>query len=140
MAKKNNKFSQLAQRLQTHPTMIESIAEDAMERALDDGVEWMKLVIDNSGTGWVGRGPMASPESRNDYGYMKDAVDRTPVHYEGRTLAGKLGWVYEEEDYFGLQDQGFKHFSGKYVEGMNALAQGMAFARETLEAELRKRL
>lgn len=138
MARKNNKFADLARTVDAQVGIVEMHVERALNAALDDGLEWMRMVIESSGTGWVGRGPRATPDGRIDYGYMIDSTDRTVVHRDGRTLTGTFGWLEDQEDYFRYQEYGFRHRGGKSVEGMHALAQGVMFARETLEHELRK--
>lgn len=132
-------FRRLAQEISVHERVVIEEAEHVLDRGLEDAAEWMRMVIMSSGTGWVGVGPRAVPDGRIDYGYMHDSVSTTGITRVGNTLVGKFGWLRATEDYFKFQDEGFRHWkSGRQIEGMHALAQASAFAKETIEYELRK--
>lgn len=128
-------YQALAEAVRRTPAQIMNEGRMAVAEALDAGVEEMRRVIMTSGTGYVGRGPRATPEGRIDYGHMYDDVTRTSITMKktgkGLSPTGTFGWM-SDPGYYSLQDQGFRN-----VVGMHALASGRAVALETLRERMR---
>lgn len=99
----------------------ERIAQDAAEF----GARKMQEFIETRGTGYVGRGPRATPEGRIDTGYMYDQVGVSAPRRTATGVAINFGWVKDVEDYFALQERGFKN-----VPPMHALLDASVQARE----------
>ena len=138
MARKSAKaaadFNQLANVIQNHERNLRGSIADAVQGASEAGAEAMRTVIMNSGTGWVGRGPRATPTGRTDYGHMYDAVEVSDPRRHPKGTWASFGWIdpNKTEFYFKLQEEGFNA-----VEGMHALAAGNMVAKNRLESLLR---
>lgn len=128
---------QLAQEVRRTPTQIMNASRDAVSEALDTGMMVMQHKILTSGTGWVGKGPRATPDGRIDYGVMYDSVSRTSLTLDrvnGKlTPRGTFGWVNRVEDYFTYQEQGFDN-----TPPMEALKDGREAALQVLRERLGK--
>lgn len=113
---------------------IEDGTDKALEQAVEDGAAIMKEMIETRGTGktWSRPGPSGrtgSSPGRVDSGEMRDAVTSyfNPGTAKGNAV-GQFGWRTGRKDYFGLQEGGFQHTSGVYVEGMYAMVDSAELA------------
>lgn len=79
---------------------------------------------------------------------MKDMVDRVETGLmksevkarktKSQYFYARYGWVDRFEDYFGYQDRGFTHTSGKRIEGMKALFRSFLVVREEMGRRIKE--
>lgn len=117
---------------------LDNVANEAAEEFARVGAERMVEYISTRGTGWVGRGPLAVPYGRIDYGNMVGDVKSGVRSQFGRKTAS-FGWLDNKEEYYSYQERGFTHPSGKDVRGMYALADAGEDAVEAYKRVMRER-
>lgn len=131
--------------MRKHLLDYEQVIRQRLERVLEDVLyqaqQEMILIINTSGTGWVGKGAQAFAEGRVDTGDMRAAVDYT-VKATPSGVSGAVGWGLNgnlAEPYFLEQEEGFVNpWTGKYVPPMMALWTADNYAKQNLRPALRK--
>lgn len=115
--------------------------DSAMVKAIGEGVDYGKNVIETRGTGktwqkpWGGR--VGSYPGRVDTGEMLEEF-RGEVDINRAETVGKLGWTREQLGYFLAQELGFTHnITNEEVEGMYALRDAADETWDILRAECR---
>lgn len=129
---RNGDMKDLRANFENAVTNMEDEATSALVDAVELGYDTMLRVIDTSGTGYVGRGPRATPEGRIDYGTMRDSVDRD-INKSGSTISGEFGWLENQEEYFRYQENGTAR-----IPPMHALLTAFITARERVRRDLVK--
>jgi hypothetical protein len=96
-----NKFSA---RLRSAAKRLQEGSDEVVRESAEFGADLMREYIASRGTGYVGRGPRATPDGRIDYGVMYDAVGVSDVRHNPSGVAVNFGWVNGTiEDYFAYQ-------------------------------------
>lgn len=116
-----NKFTAV---LRSKAKALQSGADDVVEDAAEYGAAQMRYFISTRGTGYVGRGARAIPEGRIDTGQMIDDVGIGNIRHNPSGVAVNFGWVGNVEDYYRLQEDGFKN-----VPPMHALLDASIMTR-----------
>jgi hypothetical protein len=123
---------------------VEEGVDDAMDDAGQKGEDMMKFYIMTRGTQkmwthpWGPNNREGSIPGRVDTGKMLDAVGHRKTT-QGNSRQLRVGWVSgTREDYFWMQDQGFKHPFAGSVEGMYALQDATDYAFEELKKGVKK--
>lgn len=101
--------------------------------AADLGVEEMQHLISVRGTAKGGRRPEIA--GRIDTGQMKNDVDRKRSGNQ-HFVTAKFGWVKNREDYYVLQEEGFRHRGGVSVEAMYALQDAYESVTSALKQDI----
>lgn len=125
-----NKYSA---RLRSAAKKLQSGSDEVVRDAAEHGAALMREHIATRGTGYVGRGPRATPDGRIDYGVMYDAVGVTDVRHNPSGVAVNFGWVDGTiEDYFAYQEEGTRT-----VSPMHALMDATVETREYFYAAIK---
>lgn len=91
---------------------------DIVADAIEEGENITKHHIETRGTAKSGK------RGRIESGKMRDAVNSQMVKSGTRDAEGKFGWIDTYENYYGMQEEGFRyvHADPEFdVEGMYAL-------------------
>lgn len=110
-------------------------AVDEINYAMDDMAEDMRNTIQTIPSSLV-----PGKVGRVDTGHMLDSVDVKPMKKSGKNrYVGRVGWVLDQEAYFGYQEYGTGDKSGegrKNISPMHAFTGARLQLFETLKARL----
>lgn len=125
-----NKFTAV---LRSRAKAIQDGSDEVVEDAAEYGAARMREMIASRGTGYVGRGPRATPDGRIDTGQMYDDVSVGNVRHNPSGVAVNFGWVGNVEDYYRYQEDGFKN-----VPPMHALLDASVMTRVYFYSKVRE--
>lgn len=122
-------------RLRVSERLLSTEVPRLVEKATQTGETEMRRIVETSGTGWVGKGPRATPAGRIDYGDMIDGISA-----ESMATIGKWGWAVQgnvPQMYYFYQENGFRNaLTGRNVPPMHALLGSFIKAREEITRDL----
>lgn len=118
-----NKFTA---RLRSASQKLESGGDEVVTDAAEYGAALMREYI-------ATRGVSGNKEGRIDTGHMYDLVTVGPIRHNPSGVAINFGWVYETEDYFAYQEEGFQN-----VPPMHALLDATVRTRVYFYDEIKK--
>lgn len=110
---------------------IEKGNADLIAEAARRGEEITKHHIESRGI---------SKRGRVDTGRMRDAITSKVSTDTANRVQAHFGWLSEKQDYFGYQEGGFTHTSGKTIEGMYALTDAAEEVFADLAEDIRRNI